>query len=228
MKSDIKILIVEDNILTAKKIERKLKEMDYSNIDIAMSYREAMRSIKEERPDLILLDLHLKDGYTGIDIAYEEEVLNKIAIIYITGKRDSKTLESLRATKPKSYLSKPIREEELEFHVSSALEAIDKRRLINLGFNFSYDLEERVVLKNKQPHTPKLTPKEKLLLEELIKTKEVMISPELLTSKLWTDKVPSDNALRMLVSSLRNKLEFEIIINEPYIGYKLNIPKDKI
>lgn len=226
MKDKIKILIVEDDIFTAERIELKLIKIGYTNIAIAMSYQQAMASIKEEIPDLILLDLHLKDGYRGIDIATEKEVFNKVAIIYITSDTDSQTLKTLQATNPKSYLSKPLKEEELEFHVSSVLKHIDKRKLIPLGYNFSYDLEKEILFFKNEPCPQKEQPtkKERVLLELLIHEKGKFITSERLESIIWANKpTSSTSSLRTLVLNLRKKLNPKMIVNTPYDGYKLDI-----
>jgi response regulator of citrate/malate metabolism len=57
MIDKIKILIVEDNALIAKGIKSQLLNMGYQIITMAINYEKAMHSIKEEIPDLILLDV---------------------------------------------------------------------------------------------------------------------------------------------------------------------------
>jgi len=81
MIDKIKILIVEDESLLAIGIKTKLVKMGYKMVDIAINYEKAMLNIKEETPDLILLDVDLKGTFTGIDIANTKEVFNKIPII---------------------------------------------------------------------------------------------------------------------------------------------------
>ena len=226
MKSSIKILIVEDNIFTAQNIENSLKEFGYSTIDIAISSTQAIRKIKNNRPELILLDLHLKNGYTGIDVASHKEVLFRIPIIYITNVKDSQILLELQTTKPKAYLSKPIKEEELEFAVSLALNLSEKKGLQELGNGFNYNLETQKLLENRKDIP--LTKYENTLLHRLIIAKGELVGLEDLGILLWGGwNIQIGSSLRTLIGSLRKKIGSEMIQNVPSLGYKLTLPKDK-
>lgn len=220
MKDNIKILIVEDEALAAKAIETQLTQMGYKIIFIAINYTKAMKIIKQKRPDLILLDIDLKDSYTGIDIANEKEVLNRIPIIYTTSHTDHKTLKELIATKPKSYLSKPIKYEDLKVAISLALIPKDyKNSLVNIGDDFTYSLKDQTLLKHQE--LVKLSKNEKILLERLIQAKSNFVSSKELEFSIWAYETKSENSLRTLVRSLRKKLKPDLIINKISFGYKL-------
>jgi len=226
MRANIRILIVEDEVLTAKSMESEIRKMGYDTINIAISYTKAMQSIKSQTPDLILLDIKLKGKYTGIDIANEKEVLNKIPIIYLTGCTESKTINNLLATNPKSYLSKPIKYKDLQVAIALALEY--KKESVEIGYGFSYDLKNRNLFRKQKPI--KLSPNEKLLLEKLIKEKGEFVPSNILEFAIWGNEVKSDSSLRTLVGNLRKKLkaEVEMIKTIPYFGYKLILPKDRV
>ena len=224
MKRNSKILIVEDEAINAKAIESQIKKMGYDNIAIAINYKNAMKNIREDRPDLILLDIDLKSDYSGIDIANQKEVLNKIPIIYLTACIDSKTIENLIATNPKAYLSKPLRFEELQVAIALALDY--KKGVIDIGYEFSYDLENRNLFQKQQPI--KLSHKEKLLLERLTERDGECVPLKVLEFEIWGHEVKSDSSLRTLVGSLRKKLNPKMIVNIPSFGYKLNLPKDEM
>jgi DNA-binding response OmpR family regulator len=195
--------------------------MGYSDIVIANSYKKAMVSIQKKAPNLILLDLQLKDGYTGVDIAYHQSVIDKIPIICITGHKDSQTIKELRTTiKVKYYLSKPIKEEELEFYLPLVLELTYKRGKLKLGDKFSYDLESRELFG--ETTTPiNLTKKERTLLEQLIEAEGELLTSKELQFKIWGYDAKETSSLRTLIGSLRKRLLPEMIINIPYLGYKL-------
>jgi len=217
MKSSLKILIIEDDIFIAKTIERQVKKIGYPYVDMAHTYSNAIDSIRSKVYDLLLIDIELDCGHSGIDIAYEKEVFNKIPIIYISGHDDSKTQEDIIATNAKHYLIKPFKDAELKVAIDLILKY--KKGMIDIGYDFSYDLEYKNLFKNREPI--KLTPKEKLLLEKLIEGGGNLIPEDLLISEIWSDKIPSDNSLRTLVGKLRNKLNHNMIINIPSFGYKL-------
>ncbi|SFV64840.1 sensory transduction regulatory protein [hydrothermal vent metagenome] len=222
MIDKLKILIVEDEALIAKGIKSQLLKMGYKRVAIAINYNQAMLSIKEESPDLILLDVDLKSRHTGLDIGNNKEVLNRIPIIYITSFSDAKTLKEIMKTNPKTYLSKPLRYAELEVAVSLALK--DKMiKTVNLSYGFNYDFENRKLIKNRvDVH---LTKKEKLLLEALIRRKGEYVSSKILELEVWINGDMAESSLRTLVGNLRKKLKPEMIVNQPSFGYKLLLVK---
>jgi len=223
MKDKIKVLIVEDEALTAKSIASQLMKMGYTMPSMAISYEKAMTKIKKESFDLILLDVDLKHGQTGMDVANEKEVLNRIPIIYITGHKDSETLEEIMLTNPKSYLSKPLRYEELNVAVSLALASkVKRRKVIDMGYNFTYDLENQNLFCKKE--LVKLSKNEKLLLERLLNASNEAVSIKELEFSIWGYESKSENSLRTLVGSLRKKLESSMIVTQRHFGYRLILP----
>ena len=64
-----KILVVEDEGIVAKDIANSLKKLDYDVIVTASSGEKAIEIVRENQPDLILMDIMLKGQMTGIDTA---------------------------------------------------------------------------------------------------------------------------------------------------------------
>jgi two-component system, response regulator PdtaR len=62
-----RIMIVEDEILVAVDIEASLEDLGYRSIGIASDAASAMK-LSEQKPDLALVDLNLRDGLTGPEI----------------------------------------------------------------------------------------------------------------------------------------------------------------
>ena len=217
MKDNIKILIVEDDIVTAMSIESELKRMGYKDIYMANSYHSAMSIIKNKVLDLLLLDISLKGKKTGIDIAYEEEVFDKIPIIFITAIDNREIEKEMLPTKLKNYLAKPIRYNEFRVNISLLLN--HKIEIVDIGYGFNYDFADRTLLKNKE--LVSLGKKEKLLLERLIEQKGEIVLTEKLEERVWGNKPKSESSLRTLVGNLRKKLKPEMIVNDIGFGYRL-------
>jgi len=227
MKSKAKILIVEDNAITAKGIQTQIKNIGYNSIDIATTYNKAMSKIKKNRPDLILLDINLKGEYNGIDIANEKEVLNKIPIIYITGDDEIQT-EDLIETNPKAYISKPIkdRDRDLKVAISLALMSDNRDKIVQIGYGFSFDCINKVLMY--QNRLIKISKNEKLLLERLIEGIGEVVYFSELEIYIWGYESKTEGSLRTLVWNLKKKLNPNMIENIKSFGYKLNLPKDGI
>ena len=63
------VLIVEDEVLLATELEFLLEEVGCHPVGLAMSSDEAMIMASDLRPDLALVDVHLQDGPTGVEVA---------------------------------------------------------------------------------------------------------------------------------------------------------------
>ena len=223
MKKSIRILIVDDEALTAKAIKSEVEKMGYDTIDIATTYKKAMSYIKRETPDLILLDINLKGEYSGIDLANEKVVLNKIPIIYITGYSEHQVIEELLATNLINRLSKPIRYDELEITIALALN--HRKGVIDLGYDFTYDLEIGTLFMKNKPI--KLSQNEQRLLERLISQKGEFVPMEVLKFEIWGNEAKSEASLRTLVWNLNKKLKSKKcpkrVENVYFFGYRLKL-----
>jgi PAS domain S-box-containing protein len=116
-----KILIVEDEGLTAMGLQRKLKFWGYEAPTFAFSKKEAVKKAKELKPDLILMDIVLKGEGDGIDAVREIKNILDIPIIYLTAYSDEKTRKRADITEPFDYILKPYKENELHDSIERAL-----------------------------------------------------------------------------------------------------------
>lgn len=109
----IKVLIIEDKLLTAEDIAGKLRKHDMDVIGIFDTGEEALASLEENRPDLILMDIGLAGKLDGIATAHR--ILEKfiVPIIYLSDYTDSKTVDRAKQTLPANFLSKPFQEPDL-------------------------------------------------------------------------------------------------------------------
>jgi len=116
-----KILIVEDEAITALDILRLLEDMDFEVVSTASTGREAIQKAKDLKPDLILIDITLKGEIDGIEAAKKITALFNIPVIYLTGYSDQKTFERMKLTRHYGFISKPISYYELKLSVETAL-----------------------------------------------------------------------------------------------------------
>jgi CheY-like chemotaxis protein len=63
------ILIVEDEVLVAVELGFIVREVGCREVGHAMSSAEAVQLAEALHPDLALVDVHLRDGPTGIEVA---------------------------------------------------------------------------------------------------------------------------------------------------------------
>lgn len=116
-----KILIVEDEFIIAKDIQRTLKIYGYNVVDPAVSASEAVKRAGEDRPDLVLMDIRLKGPEDGIWAANQIRQSYNIPIIYLTSHSDKNTVERAKYSEPMGYIIKPFEDRELFTTVEMAL-----------------------------------------------------------------------------------------------------------
>ena len=121
MKHGTRILVVEDEIIIAEDIQKKLKKMGYVVPAIVASGEEAIKNIKVNIPDLILMDIVIHGKMDGIETAGQIHSLFDIPVVYLTAYTDEKTLERAKITEPFGYLIKPFKERELQITIEIAL-----------------------------------------------------------------------------------------------------------
>ncbi len=106
------ILVVEDEAVVAEDIRKILQSYDYEVPEAISTGEAAIKLINKVHPDLILLDIMLKDKLNGIEVA--EKIIDlDIPVIYLTAYSDKDIIEKAKATGPFGYLIKPFREREL-------------------------------------------------------------------------------------------------------------------
>ncbi len=119
------ILIVEDEIIVALDIRNSLERIGYRNVRIASDGAQALELVEERPPDLILMDILLKEAGTdaadGISIATKVRERRDIPIIYITAYADETTLQRAKITQPYGYILKPFEERDLRTTIEMAL-----------------------------------------------------------------------------------------------------------
>lgn len=102
-----KILIVEDEGVTAMDLKANLIKFGYDVPEIVTSGEDAVRTASVIQPDLILMDIKLDGHMSGIEAAEEIRKTDAIPIVYMTALTDTKTVGKARITEPFGYLSKP-------------------------------------------------------------------------------------------------------------------------
>jgi DNA-binding LytR/AlgR family response regulator len=110
----IKILIVEDEMIIGAKVSMQLTQLGYQVTAILPRGEEVLNHVKENKPDIILLDIHLRGKLDGIDTAIQIEQHFQIPVIYLTANADDATFNRARATKPAAFIAKPYKQVDLQ------------------------------------------------------------------------------------------------------------------
>ena len=120
-----KIFVVEDEVIISKDIQRSLQKLNYEVVGSSVSGTGALEKLAafapETRPDLVLMDIHIKGDFDGIETAARVRDQFHIPVIYLTAYADAPTLERAKITEPFGYLLKPFEERELATAIEMGL-----------------------------------------------------------------------------------------------------------
>lgn len=116
-----KILIVEDETITALFIQECLENLGYKVVETAVTGYDAIDIAEEYRPDLVLMDIKLTGDLNGIETAKIIYDRFNIPVVYLTAYSDDKTLQKAKLTGSFGYLRKPVEEKVLYPTIEIAL-----------------------------------------------------------------------------------------------------------
>lgn len=116
-----RILVVEDETVTAWYLQEALEHFGHQVVANAMSGEEALQKTDETQPDLVLMDIRLQGEMDGIATAERIGSRFRIPIVYLTAHADDSTLSRAIATNPFGYLVKPFQEREVHTTIEIAL-----------------------------------------------------------------------------------------------------------
>ncbi|MHA6204964.1 response regulator [Dyella soli] len=214
------ILLVEDDAQLGVAIQRALERLSYT-VSWLRDGRTAISAIRDRTADLVLLDLGLP-GKDGIDVLMEARRAHVDTPILVMTARDglSSRVDGLDAGAD-DYLIKPFHVEELAARIRSL-----SRRMRGLTVNridvgaLSLDLGTSEVTFRGEPVD--LTRREFALLQALMENAGRLVRRESLENSLYgLDHVVGNNALEVLVHSLRRKLSFDTVRNVRGFGYMI-------
>ena len=115
------ILIVEDEGIVAQDLKEALSRLGYRIAGIASEGTEAVSMAEQLQPELVVMDVSLRGEIDGIQAARMIQEHSHVPIIFLTGHRDSETLQRAVLTGPLGYLIKPFQEDELRCAIEVAI-----------------------------------------------------------------------------------------------------------
>lgn len=120
MKTPLKVLLVEDESIIAMHIQTILTELGYEVTGVLPSGEDAIVSVRQTRPDILLLDIRLRGEMDGIETARHINLEYDIPVVYITAHSDHETVERAKLTEPCGYILKPVNENRIYTEIELA------------------------------------------------------------------------------------------------------------
>jgi CheY-like chemotaxis protein len=104
-----RILLVEDEHITALYVARQLRRLGYQVVAQANNGPQAIAHALSLCPHIVLMDIHLHGPMDGIDAARHIQAAAPIPVVYMSAHADAATVERLQATtQAAGFVPKPI------------------------------------------------------------------------------------------------------------------------
>ena len=116
----LKILIVEDEVLIAEDLKDILLSFGVKDIEMAHDKAGALEALEAFDPDMVLLDIRMRNETDGIEIGEYISKNYQKPFIYITAHSDVEMIKQIIKTKPLAYITKPIKKSDLFASISLA------------------------------------------------------------------------------------------------------------
>ncbi len=186
-----RIMVVEDEGITAMRIQRSMEDMGYTVTSIVISGEEAIEKAEEDKPDLVVMDILLSGKMNGIEAAGKINSRFNIPVVYLTAYSDEKMIKTIKKTEPLGYIIKPFDEREL-------------RIVVEIAF-YKHEMERRL-----KEAKDELTEKVKERTAELQSTIERLQKTEKKLSIHAEELAESNTALKVLLRQReKDQREFE-------------------
>jgi two-component system KDP operon response regulator KdpE len=223
----VSVLVVDDEPPIRRLLRTSLLAQGYRVIE-AERGTEAIESIRQQKPDIVVLDLGLPD-IDGLAVIQRVRQDSLVPIIVLSSRSDERGKVEALDLGADDYVTKPFGMEELVARIRTAL----RHRLQQQGEpavfvsgDLAVDLVHRIV--KVQGEEVKLSPKEYDLLQLLVAHAGKVLTHRFIIGEVW--KMPTDvQYLRIYIKQLRQKLEADPqrphhILTETGIGYRLRAP----
>lgn len=136
------ILVVEDENITAQDIKATLEHLGYSVAGIASTGKDAIEKAEKTKPDLILMDIHLKGKMDGIEASKKISSSSDVPIVFLTAYSDNSVIERAKNVKAFGYIVKPFDEKTLNGVIQMTLQkSMDIKEMMELEKDKEVDLD---------------------------------------------------------------------------------------
>jgi signal transduction histidine kinase len=137
----LKILIVEDDAVSALLLQKALEKNNHEILGIADSGEKALELLTLNHADIVMMDINLAGELDGIKTT---EIINEkydIPVVYLSASSDAETLNKVVGTNPSAYVIKPFNIRELNMVIELAIFKDRKEKELQ---KLNNELEEKV------------------------------------------------------------------------------------
>ena len=229
--TNARILVVDDEPQIRRVMRTTLVARGYM-VSTARNGEEALEKVREERFDLVLLDINMP-GIGGMEACRIIRSQSDIPIVILSIRNAEKEKVEALDAGADDYVTKPFSMPELLARIRAALRrapllSSGTPDVLNLGQTVINFVARRVTVDGTEV---RLTPKEFDLLRYFAGNPDVAIPHTKLLQAVWgPDYGEEVEYLRVFINQLRKKIEPDpshpaYLLTEPWVGYRFSLPK---
>jgi len=226
--NSLNVVIVEDELISAEFLKEVLEQHDVNVIDIVDKGAKAIEVCTSLNPDVVFMDIMLKDNISGCEAAVVISQRCDCKIIFLTAYVDDEMVDYAVESKAVGYLTKPYNEAQIIATLRLAMRNEDSHReedikTIVLTDGYIYDTQEKRLLK--EGREVGLGTKALKLIEVLCATPGLRVSTEQIELSIWGEPV-NDKTLRSLIFRIRAMTNNKLIENISKTGYRVRLKEE--
>lgn len=215
----MQILLVEDNKAITKALTYTLRQNKYS-ILCTESVADTLKMLKQEKIDLIILDVTLPDG-NGFELYKTIKKKYGISTIFLTAKDEESDVVKGLELGAEDYVTKPFSTRELIARINKVLLRNKKHNIIKIQ-DITCNLDKMCIYKGERELS--FSSLELKILMLLFTNLNKVITREYIIEKIWdwTGNDVFDNTITVYMKRIRQKLGSPIITTVKGIGYRID------
>ena len=213
------VLYIEDEDGIRNNIKEILNHL-FKETYTAKNANEGYMKYVQNKPDLIITDIRMPPGDTGIDLIKRiREEDSKTRIIVTSAHTDLEYMLTATELHLVKYIIKPITQEKLMDALEAFIKTHDESKIYTINETWFFDYSKSIISSGDEDFN--LTKKESRFLKLLL-TKNRIITYEEMENHIWDeDSVMTQNAMRLFIKNFRKKLPEKSLKNIQGTGYRL-------
>jgi len=221
----VKVLVVDDDATLRSTLAIGLRAAGHEVL-VAADGRTALQAVREDHPDVVVLDLGLPD-LSGVEVLRRVRAWSTTPVVVLSARAEATEKVEALDLGADDYVTKPFGMEELLARIRAAARRAGSDVPVLTAGDLVIDLPARRV--TKAGEVVRLTPTEWGLLEMLVRTPGRLVSQRDLLHEVWGPAYGKEtHYLRVYVGGLRKKLEDDPasprhLITEPGMGYRFEV-----
>jgi len=228
-KADSKLVLIVDDEARMRRFMRMNLELEGYRVVEGSNGLEAIDRVREDLPDLLLLDVMMPemDGFEALHIIRET---SNVPVIMLTVRDDEEDKVKGLELGADDYVTKPFSPRELSSRIKAVIRRTEMdspsstRNFVKIDDYLQIDFNRRQVFVDGKPI--KLRPTEYRLLYHLVQNAGYTLTHEVILSKVWGYEYQDESQyVRLYITYLRQKIEPDpsnprYILTERGIGYR--------